>query len=58
MIIIERYWSEESANGYSDMRKSKRKCFSDDDFEGIEKFINEKVSDYKYANVVYKYIKI
>lgn len=61
MIVIERYWKEADPSGGCHLLSNvKRKCFSDDDIEGVEKFINESspVKCYEWKNVEYKYIKL
>ena len=60
MIVIERTWREPNPRGGTKLYNVARKCFSDDDIEGVEKFINEKakVSGYEWTDVEYKYIKL
>ncbi len=61
MIIIERYWQEDNPSGGCKLLSYvKRKAFSDNDVEGVEKFINENapIIGYKWKNIEYKYIKL
>ena len=61
MVVIERYWQEPNPRGgCNKLNKVARKCFADDDLDGVNKFINEttKVSGYEWTNVEYKYIKL
>ena len=60
MIVIERTWREPNPRGGGRINKAARKCFADDDLEGVNKFINEttKVSGYEWTDVEYKYIKL
>ena len=60
MIVIERMWKEPIPRGGCKINKVARKCFADDDLDGVNKFINEttKVLGYEWTNVEYKYIKL
>lgn len=60
MIIIERTWKEPNPRGGDKLNKVERKCFDDDDLNGINEFINETsdVSGYEWTDVEYKYIKL
>lgn len=60
MIIIERTWKEPDPRGGGKLNKVSRKCFDDDDLNGINEFINEtsEVSGYEWTNVEYKYTKL
>ena len=60
MIIIERTWNEPNPAGGGWLNKVERKCFTDDDSNGINEFINETsdVSGYEWTDVEYKYIKL
>ena len=60
MIIIERTWEESDPHGGCNfLHKTERKCFTDNDVDGIENFINEE-SEYgdEWINVKYKYTKL
>lgn len=59
MIVIERYWQESNHLG-GNINKAERKCFNDNDIEGVEKFINEKspIPGHEWTNVKYNYIKL
>lgn len=60
MIIIERTWEEsDPCGGCEFLYKTERHCFSDNDVDGIEEFINED-EEYKdeWTNVKYKYTKL
>lgn len=60
MIIIERTWKEsDPRGGCALLNKTERKCFTDNDVDGVEEFINEE-SEYKdeWIDVKYKYIKL
>ena len=60
MIVIERTWKESNPRGGGKLNKVERKCFDDDDLNGINEFINEtsEVSGYEWTDVEYKYIKL
>lgn len=60
MIVIERTWKEPDSRGGGKLNKVARKCFADDDLDGVNSFINEttKVSGYDWTNVEYNYIKL
>ena len=60
MIIIERTWNEPNPRGGRYLNKVARKCFADNDLDGVNKFINETstVSGYEWSDVEYKYIKL
>ena len=60
MIIIKRTWKEPSPRGGNKLNKVARKCFANNDLDGINEFINEttKVSGYEWSDVEYKYIKL
>ena len=60
MIVIERKYDEPDPRGGKKIHKVSRKCFSDEDIKGIEKFINESSSlpGYEWSNIEYKYIKL
>ena len=60
MIIIERYWQEPNPRGGGKLNKEERKCFADDDLEGVNSFLNKKseISGYEWTNVEYKYLKL
>ena len=60
MIVIERTWKEPNPSGGGKINKVARKCFADDDLDGVNKFINEttKVYGYDWTNVEYNYIKL
>lgn len=60
MIVIERTWREPDPKGGGKILKEARKCFADDDLDGVNKFINEttKISGYEWTNVEYTYIKL
>ena len=59
MIVIERKYDEPNPRGGKKIHKVSRKCFSNDDVEGVEEFINTKSSsEYEWGNVEYKYIKL
>ena len=60
MIIIERRWNEPNPRGGGKLSKVERKCFADDNLDGVNEFINEntKVSGYEWTNIEYKYIKL
>ena len=58
MIVIERSYEEENPRGGGNLFKVKRKCFADNDIEGVEKFINETPTVLAWTNVEYNYIKL
>lgn len=58
MIVIERRYDEPNPRGGRKLHKVSRKCFSDEDREGVEKFINENSTIYEWSNVEYRYIKL
>jgi hypothetical protein len=60
IIVIERKYDEPNPRGGRKLHKVSRKCFSDEDREDVEKFINEKspVSGYEWSNIEYRYIKL
>ena len=61
MIVIERTWKEPNPSGGGKLNKVARKCFADDDLDGINQFINETtevVPGYEWTNVEYKYTKL
>lgn len=60
MIVIERTWKEPDPRGGGKLNKVSRKCFVDDDLNGINEFVNEtsEVSGYEWTDVEYKYIKL
>ena len=60
MIIVERTWEEPNPRGGGKLHKSERKCFADDDINGVEEFINEQsdIPGYEWTNVEYKYTKL
>ena len=49
MIVRERTWKEPNPRGGGKLNKVERKCFDDDDLNGINEFINEtsEVSGYE-----------
>ena len=59
MIVIERTYDEPNPRGGRKIHKVSRRCFNNDDVEGVEEFINTKSSSgYEWSNVEYKYIKL
>ena len=58
MIVIERRYDEPHPRGGRKLHKVSRKCFSDEDRESVEKFINENSTIYEWSNVEYRYIKL
>lgn len=60
MIVIERSYDEPNPRGGSKKQKTIRRAFSDDDIDGVNKFINEDYSipGYEWTNVSYNYIKL
>lgn len=59
MIVIERKYDEPNPRGGRKIHKVSRRCFNNDDVEGVEDFINAKSSSgYEWSNIEYKYIKL
>ena len=60
MIIIERTWKEpDPRGGCVLLNKTERKCFDDNDVNGVEEFINEEHEyEDEWVDVKYKYTKL
>lgn len=60
MIVIERTWREPNPRGGGKLNKVERRCFADDDLDGVNMFINETsvVSGYEWTDVEYKFTKL
>ena len=60
MIVIERTYEEPNPRGGGRLCKTDRKCFTDEDIEGVNEFINKQspIPGYEWTNVSYKYIKL
>ena len=60
MIIVERTWREPNPRGGGKLNKVAKKCFADDDLDGVNEFINEttEVDGYEWTDVEYKYKKL